>query len=568
MATRDWMYTGWSRAQPPSNDWIDNTNQFLDRAFSMPNLVEDNTIKCPCAVCRNCVRHNRLTVEMHLCRVGFKEDYMIWTAHGEVLAGTYVEGGHDDSFPETDHMDEMLATLVGDNPPPIDEQPPAYARAFYRMVENIDQLVHENTSHSSLSAIARLLALKAQYNMSIGHFEANLELIHELLPPESKLPKDFYQSKKLFEGLGMAYVKIDVCYNNCMLYYKDNKDKDKCDVCGLSRYEGNGQVPRKVLRYLPITDRLQRLYLHKDTAKLLQSHKPSASGKMVHPCDGEAWQKFDEDFPDFASEPRNVRLAFATDGFTPFGFMAAPYSCWPVFVTPLNFPPCSIMKSEYIFLSLVIPGPEHPGKKLGILMQPLVDELISLWKGVDTWDASIKKSFKMRATYLWSVHDFPAYGMFAGWSTHGKLACPVCLSDCQAFRLRYGHKSSWFDCHRRFLPIDHEFRFQSNAFRKDTMVFDEAARLLSGEEIFAQMNKFVDDKKSYGKLHNWTHVPGLWQLPYFKKLLLPHNIDMMHNEKNVAEAIFCTCMDLKKTKDNAQARKHLAIICNRPSQHL
>jgi hypothetical protein len=201
-------------------------------------------------------------------------------------------------------------------------------------------------------------------------------------------------------------------------------------------------------------------------------------------------------------------------------------------------------------------------------MQPLVDELISLWKGVDTWDASIKKSFKMRAAYLWSVHDFPAYGMFAGWSPHGKLACPVCLSDCQAFRLRYGHKSSWFDCHRRFLPIDHEFRFQSNAFRKDTMVFDEAARLLSGEEIFAQMNKFVDDKKSYGKLHNWTHVPGLWQLPYFKKLLLPHNIDMMHNEKNVAEAIFCTCMDLKKTKDNAQARKDLAIICNRPSQHL
>ena len=95
---------------------------------------------------------------------------------------------------------------------------------------------------------------------------------------------------------------------------------------------------------------------------------------MVLPCDGEAWQRFDKDFPDFASEPRNVRLAFATDGFTPFGFMVAPYSCWPAFVTPLNFPPCTIMKSEYIFLSLVIPGPEHPGKKLGILMQPLVDE--------------------------------------------------------------------------------------------------------------------------------------------------------------------------------------------------
>jgi len=236
MEERDWMYTGWSRTQPLSNDWIDNTNQFLDRAFSMPNLVEDGTIKCPCMVCRNCVRHTKLMVEMHLCRVGFKEDYRVWTSHGEGPANTYVEGGHGENFVETDHMDEMLATLVGDHPPPIDEQP-AYAQDFYRMVENVDQLVHENTSHSSLSGMARLLAMKAQYNMSIAHFEANLELIHELLPPESKLPKDFYQSKKLFEGLGMAYVKIDVCYNNCMLYYKDNKNKDKCDVCGLSRYE-------------------------------------------------------------------------------------------------------------------------------------------------------------------------------------------------------------------------------------------------------------------------------------------------------------------------------------------
>jgi len=102
MAEREWMYTGWSRTQAPSEDWIENTNQFLDRAFSMPNLVEDGTMKCPCTTCCNCLRHNRLTVEMHLCRNGFKEDYRIWTAHGEGLDCTYVQGGHDDSFPETD----------------------------------------------------------------------------------------------------------------------------------------------------------------------------------------------------------------------------------------------------------------------------------------------------------------------------------------------------------------------------------------------------------------------------------------------------------------------------------
>ena len=71
------------------------------------------------------------------------------------------------------------------------------------------------------------------------------------------MSEDFYRSKKLLEGLGMQYVKIDVCYNNCMLYWKDNEHKDKCDLCDTSRYEvGHNKVPHKVLRYLPIVDRL------------------------------------------------------------------------------------------------------------------------------------------------------------------------------------------------------------------------------------------------------------------------------------------------------------------------
>jgi len=226
-----------------------------------------------------------------------------------------------------------------------------------------------------------------------------------------------------------------------MLFYKDDEHKDKCDFCGTNRYEeGRSKIPRKVLRYLPITDRLQRLYAHKETAKLMQAYSPSTCGKMVHPCDGEAWQQFNVDFPDFAREKRNVHLAVATNGFTPFNINAAPYSCWPVFVTPLNLPPGTLLRHEYIFLSLVIPGPEHPDKKLNIRMQPLVDEFKKLWEGVEVYDDSVKRKFTMRAIYLWSVHDFMAYGDFGGWSTHGRLACP-CGYGCNGFQLRNGHKA-------------------------------------------------------------------------------------------------------------------------------
>ena len=61
----------------------------------------------------------------------------------------------------------------------------------------------------------------------------------------------------------------------------------------------------------------------------------------VHPADGEAWVHFDKIHHDKAEEARNVRVALATDGFNPYGLMVVPYSCWPVFVIPLNLPPVS-----------------------------------------------------------------------------------------------------------------------------------------------------------------------------------------------------------------------------------
>ncbi|WVZ49685.1 hypothetical protein U9M48_001021 [Paspalum notatum var. saurae] len=65
---------------------------------------------------------------------------------------------------------------------------------------------------------------------------------------------------------------------------------------------------------MSLRDWLQRLYMHEETAKLMRSHDRSLSGKIVHSCDGEAWQHFGVEYLDFASDRRNVRLAIAIDG--------------------------------------------------------------------------------------------------------------------------------------------------------------------------------------------------------------------------------------------------------------
>ena len=82
----------------------------------------------------------------------------------------------------------------------------------------------------------------------------------------------------------------------------------------------------------------------------------------------------------------------------------------------------------------------------------------------------------------------------------------------------------------------------------------------------SQLKKTSEGRfEGYGEEHNWTHILFLWELPYTKVLILPHNIDLMHQERNVVESIISMCFDVTdKTKDNIKARKDLADICDRP----
>jgi hypothetical protein len=72
--------------------------------------------------------------------------------------------------------------------------------------------------------------------------------------------------------------------------------------------------------------------------------------------------------------------------------------------------------------------------------------------------------------------------------------------------------------------------------------------------------------KCYSENHNCTHKIYLWELPYAKALILPHNINLMHQERDVAESIMSICLDITGfMKNNMNARKDLPTLCDRPS---
>ena len=87
---------------------------------------------------------------------------------------------------------------------------------------------------------------------------------------------------------------------------------------------------------------------------------------------------------------------------------------------------------------------------------------------------------------MWTINDFPAYGMMFGWMTHGRLACPYCLDDIKSFWLQHGRKHIWFDCHKMFLPREHPYRKNVQTFRKAQTVTDDPPPWLTGKEILRE----------------------------------------------------------------------------------
>ena len=86
----------------------------------------------------------------------------------------------------------------------------------------------------------------------------------------------------MLASIGMPYEKIDACYNGCMLFRKEHKDKITCDKCGEPKYHERNHsdsnkhlkpIARKVLRYLPIIPRIKRLFISEEITKHMGSHK-------------------------------------------------------------------------------------------------------------------------------------------------------------------------------------------------------------------------------------------------------------------------------------------------------
>ncbi|XP_047326651.1 uncharacterized protein LOC124930343 [Impatiens glandulifera] len=601
---RIWMYN----YKPSSNQrefvdqFLNDLLEFMSFATSQFAYMDGDKIQCPCTKCRIKKFIPPNLCQTHLIKFGFIDNYYTWIAHGEPIQNSKVfqyprkrpsrvmNEWNDQQFGGSNAYESMIFDIVSSYHANTENKGSTsnsndihiLSERFWKALNAAHQPIWPgHPTERKLSATVKLLNIKSDNNWSERAVNENLDFIKSLLPQENVLSDSFYGMKKLVEDLGLPVVKIDVCRDGCMLFWKTDSDDELCKFCELPMYKGNGykRKPYKQLFYLPLTPRLQRLYASNMTAAHMtwHAHHCTEDGIMCHPSDGEAWKTFDHHYPDFAREGRNVRLGLCSDGFAPFGQFGKPYSCWPVILTHYSLPLGMCMKTPYMFISLIVPGPKCPQKNIDIYLQPLVADLKILWsQGVSTYDVSRGDTFNMGAIVLWTISDFPAYGMLSGWSTHRIDGCPICMKKSKSFRLKYGRKPCYFDSHRQFLPQDHPYRLDTQHFVKNKAEMMHPPHRLNGSEIWDEISQFEFVSENphgyppgFGDSHKWTKKSIFWELPYWEKILIRHNLDFMHVEKNVFENLINTIMNVKgKTKDNLNARKDMFLICNRPELHI
>lgn len=98
--------------------------------------------------------------------------------------------------------------------------------------------------HSPLPSATRLMGIKIDYNLAEECVDAITDFVRDVLPEDNLAPGSYYEVQKLVAGLGLPYQVIDVCIDNCMIYWREDENIKICKFCQKPRFqETSGRVP-------------------------------------------------------------------------------------------------------------------------------------------------------------------------------------------------------------------------------------------------------------------------------------------------------------------------------------
>lgn len=151
------------------------------------------------------------------------------------------------------------------------------------------------------------------------------------------------------------------------------------------------------------------------------------SGLYEDVYDGKVWKEFlvYEGKP-FLSDAHNLALMMNMDFFQPYKHVK--YSVGAIYLTVLNLPRALRYKQDNIILVGLIPGPHEPETHINSFLDPLVNELLHFWDGIDLAICSVAEHKCVRCALLCLSCDIPGGRKTCGFLSHSAhYGCSRCL---------------------------------------------------------------------------------------------------------------------------------------------
>ncbi len=255
--------------------FLKEASKFVDQAKAHVLRENRRDIFCPCFDCKNeKILQDPKIILGHIVERRFKDDYKIWTCHGQIAVhndeadvfcfdagenfiiedmpqGTIPEfgsSGIDDAdidFDLKDMLQHVEPEVLTSTKQGLDNW-----KALEKATKDLlyDESKGCDRDYTVLRSILELLRLKARHGWSDTSFNDLLDLLRVMLPKPNLLSTNTYQAKKLICPLSLGVQKIHACVNHCTLYHKKYADLDCCPTCGTSRYTmGNGASDGEVV---------------------------------------------------------------------------------------------------------------------------------------------------------------------------------------------------------------------------------------------------------------------------------------------------------------------------------
>jgi hypothetical protein len=187
------------------------------------------------------------------------------------------------------------------------------------------------------------------------------------------------------------------------------------------------------------------------------------------------------------------------------------------------------MKKFFVLLALLIPGKQSVTSKVfDVYMESLVDELLELWTNVAAYDVTKPvgfRAFMLCIVLLWTIHDFPRYGIVGGFAHHGHAGCPWCGPKLGAeHSVELGKQT--YGGTRRWLPKNHMYRFAAikehfngeveSHTKPRAISVEEQLQYAAEYEAWKEVGNREGAAGDPSKLYGVKKTSILYRLPYWK----------------------------------------------------